>query len=304
VKSAALVKKQPLSALYIKTNHEDVRRHMVPFPGFAKLTVKDLTPGHVSDWQTWAAERGMSGRRINAITQTMRVAVRWAVTRGDLKTDVFAKINKAPDRPKEKGILTQAEMSALIHPKIGEPRDRAAALLGALCGLRRGEIRGLLWGDIDTENGMLKIEHNWQDLEGMKGPKAGSKGIVPMIDTVTNALQSVRLSHRNPASDAFVFESLDCPGKPLSVKWVEGAVGRCLDAIGIDRDERKKRNITTHSLRHCFVTNGRLLGFSDFEIATLARHNGHGNAMTERYSHGGQAMNMESARQRIEAIAV
>ena len=79
VKAAALVKQRPLSALYIKTNHEDVRRHLSPFPGFSKVTVKELTPGHIHDWQTWAAERGMSGRRIGLLVgMSKNNAYKWA----------------------------------------------------------------------------------------------------------------------------------------------------------------------------------------------------------------------------------
>jgi integrase len=119
-----------------------------------------------------------------------------------------------------------------------------------------------------------------------------------------NALEAVRSIHRDPAPDAFVFESLDCPGKPLSVKWVVDALGRCLAAIGIDAETQRERNITVHSMRHAFVTNGRIMGFSDFEIAILARHHGTGNAMTERYSHGAQVIDLGKARAKMEAAAV
>jgi integrase len=285
--------------MYIANNHDDVRRHLAPFPRFKKLVLNDLTPGHLSDWQLGAAERGVSGRRINAIMQAMRVAVRWAIDRGELDTDPFAKIGKAPERPKEKGVLTPSEERRLVTLATSDPREKAAVLLGAMCGMRRGEVRGLQWGDIDTENGEIHIVHNWQDLEGVKGCKAGSARTVPLPEPVRNALEAVREFHRDPAPDAFVFDSTEKPGQPHCPEFFVNALRHCLETIGITADDQQKRNITLHSLRHSFVTLGRLAGLNDFEIQALAGHKS--TAMMNRYSHGGQVVDMNSARQRLEA---
>jgi hypothetical protein len=45
----------------------------------------------------------------------MSVAVRHAVSRGELEKDPFRNIRRAPDTRKEKGVLTPAEVAALIH---------------------------------------------------------------------------------------------------------------------------------------------------------------------------------------------
>ncbi len=59
VKECRVVKKKPLSAYYVKMNHEDVKRHIEPFPKFKNLTIKNLSSGHIKDWITWAAEKGI-----------------------------------------------------------------------------------------------------------------------------------------------------------------------------------------------------------------------------------------------------
>jgi hypothetical protein len=43
VRECALVKKKPLSAAYVNLHHEDVRRHLEPFPGFQGITLYTLT---------------------------------------------------------------------------------------------------------------------------------------------------------------------------------------------------------------------------------------------------------------------
>ncbi|MDR2786042.1 MAG: hypothetical protein LBB83_09030 [Treponema sp.] len=67
VRDCALVKKKPLAAAYISLHHEDVRRHIEPFPGFRGVTLKTLTAGHIRGWTRWMAERGIRGGRINEL---------------------------------------------------------------------------------------------------------------------------------------------------------------------------------------------------------------------------------------------
>jgi integrase len=179
----------------------------------------------------WAAERGLAGGRINKVMQAMSVAVRHAVFRGELEKDPFRNIRGAPETRKEKGILTPAEVSRLIHAPATDPRGRLAVLLGALCGLRLGEVRGLLWGDIGED--LIAVRHNYIDEDGLKAPKCGSSGDVPMPESVRAALEEVRSIFRNPAPDALVMESLKCPGKPFSKTHFEKTLARELEAIGI-----------------------------------------------------------------------
>jgi integrase len=186
--------------------------------------------------------------------------------------------------------------------------------------LRLGEVRGLLWGDID--NGVITVCHNFIDEDGLKAPKHGSTGVVPITVSVKAALEEVRRVSLNSAPNHYVMESLKCPGKPYGKLYFEEALERELEAIGIPGkwrpaphpgkklpaeekkppesyvNEQKRRNLTVHSLRHTFVTLGRLAGISDLEIQALARHKS--GAMMERYSHAGQVLDLAALREKIE----
>jgi integrase len=78
-------------------------------------------------------------------------------------------MGKAVEAPREKGILTPDEVTRLISAPIADPRHRLVVLLGCLCGVRMGEVRGLQWGDI--KDGLIHIRHNWINGEGIKAPK-------------------------------------------------------------------------------------------------------------------------------------
>lgn len=295
-REVALVRKKPLSTRYIQLNHEDVKRHIEPFPGFQGVTLRTLTAGIIRDWMTWAVERGLSGRRINTVLQSMRVAVRYVVSREELKRDPFRKIQDATETPKEKGILSLAEVSRFIPAPVTDPRSRLVVLLRLLCRMRRGEVRGLQWGDIQDR--LITICHNLQDEEGVKAPKWGSARMVPVPGCIDTILEAVRKTALNPPKpDHFVLKGLDA-GKPLGNYFFRYSLDRELRTIGIGAEEQKNRNITFHSLRHTFVTLGRLAGISDLKIQALAGHKG--GVMMDHYSHAGQVLDFASVRDKLE----
>jgi integrase len=178
-----------LSAAYVKANRHDIETHVKAYQGFHRLSLGALTAGMVEDWKLWAIEtHGLSGRRVNAIISAMRVPIRYAVRRQELPADPFSSVDKARERLRERGVLTKAEVEALTHAPMKNGRDRLAVLLAALCGMRRGEVRGLCWEDIG--DGIIRIQHNWINHEGDKSPKRGSRRIVPVPQAVAESSTS------------------------------------------------------------------------------------------------------------------
>jgi integrase len=227
------------------------------------------------------------------------VAVHYALGRGEIDRDPFLQITPAAEDHEEKGILTKEEAAKLAGYSAGHADDHAAVLLGLLCGMRLGEVRGLHWSDIDRKAGVIHIRHNWQDLEGIKDPKCGSRRTVPLTDGVRKALESIKTGGEKPKN--FVLPS-ESPGKPRCCGYFRLALIRQLEGIGITEEDKNERNISFHSLRHTYITLGRMAGISDMEIQALAGHRGAG--MMHRYSHAAQAMDFDDARKKLhEGIA-
>jgi integrase len=300
VRERALVLKKPLSAYYIKMNHADVKRHLVPFAAFSHLTLEQLKPSHIRDWMIWAAEKGLGPHRINAIVSSMRVAVRYAVSREDLNRDPFLHIKEATESPKEKGVLIPGEILKLINLKGAEPRAYLGVLLGVFCGLRRGEARGLRWDDVDSVNRVLHIQHNYLDDEGNKIPKRGSIRMVPIPSVVYKALQAIRDISPFTEPDDFVLFCVETRKRPIDGGFLRYHLSNILVSVSISKEIQKSRNLTFHGLRHTFVTLGRMAGISDLEIQTLAGHKSH--EMMDHYSHAGQVIDYASARDKLEKV--
>jgi integrase len=282
VRECALIKKRPLSAYYIRMNHEDVSRHIESYPAFQEITLQRLTPAKMRDWLLWMAGKGLSGHRVNHVLLAIRVAVRYAVDREEVERDPLRGVKEVTENPREKGILTPSEVYRLINAPIADPKARLVVLLGVLCGMRRGEIRGLQWGDI--EDGLIRIRHNWIDGEGMKVPKCKggtireNSRIVPLPGPVSAVLETVKGTSRNPAPDRFVIEGVKNPDGPISNNFFRYSLENELEAIGIPGpwrgkeqtpdgyvDEQRHRNLTLHGLRHTYITLGRLAGREKIE---------------------------------------
>jgi integrase len=301
-------------------NHDDVLQHISSFPDFQGVRLGEINRRLLKKWLIWMAAKRvahkkkdgtliegnlLSGRRINSILQGMRVAVRWAVDNEELAGDPFRKLDEATEEEREKGILTQTELNKLIVAPVDDPVFRLSVLLAARCGMRRGEVRGLKWGDINFKDDLIIIQHNYVNEDGLKSAKIKGGTLVknilpvPLPSDVKIVLELVRHYSNNTADTDFIIQSRIHEREVVSREYFRSALRRELQGIGIDETAQKKRNITFHSLRHTFVTLGRMSGLNDFEIQTLARHKSKG--VMERYSHGKQAIDFVEARKKLEA---
>lgn len=292
---------KPLSGGYVKIARESVQKYIAPYNALATIPVQNVTTAMIRDWMLWASEQGLSGKRINTVFESMRAAIRWAYEREDLDSNPCARGKKAHHVVKERGILTPKEVTNVIQLEADDPFRTVAVMLGCLCGMRLGEVRGLQWGDIDFEKGIIDIRHNYTVYDGLKEPKAGSFRKVPIVDSLSEALQSVKknYAHWYDASD-FVFARVGNRMEPRDSHYFERSLSITLRAIGIPTAEQKERNIVFHSLRHCFVTLGRMSGLSDLVIMNLAGHKT--PEMMARYSHAGQVIDFADAKMKLEAM--
>jgi len=236
-------------------------------------------------------------RRANTVLQAVRVAIRWAFDNEKIPIDPFHKLGEITDTPREKGVLTLAERQKLNVLDITNSRRRLVMYLGSYCGFRRGEMRGLKWGDI--ENSIIDIKHNYVDKEGDKDPKWHSFRKVPITPALEELLKTVYEQAKNKSPDSYVFESPKRPGRPLSNNFFRDTMKIELSALGIKEEQQKEKFLTCHSLRHTFVTLSQISGLSDAEVMALAGQKR--EATLRKYSHVPQVLDYNEARKKILA---
>ncbi len=289
------------------------------------IKLKDLTPFHLNSFYKNLAEDGISkrkvtlpdGRKVNGklapktihehhivISKILNTAVKWMVL--DKNVALQADSPKVPYR--EINYLDEKETRRMIFLLNSEPiQYRTMILLLLYTGMRRGELCGLEWKDIDFDTGKLRIVRSSQYLgKGQmftKEPKtkAGIREITLSRNTL-RILQDYRLwQNRERLKLGEAWEDTDrlftqWNGKPIHPDTVTGWFAKFIQRNGFP-------HVTLHSLRH---TNATLLIAEGTDVCTVSKRLGHANTATTLniYTHALRSKDEEAARKLDEVLAV
>jgi integrase len=149
--------------------------------------------------------------------------------------------------------LTREETATLLEAAHGKtPRIYALLLCAVRTGLRRSELIGLQWGDVEVENRYLMVRH--AIVRGHEGlPKSGRIRRVAMSPQLCAALIQLRQIREGKAIAKGQTLRMDEPVflSPMGFRWDEHNLDklwrRALKASGI-------RNIRLHDLRHTLAS--------------------------------------------------
>ncbi len=102
------------------------------------------------------AEGTLSPRTHNHILGVLSAACAWGVERRWLKTNVATYLRRARSRKVERQVLTAEEQTRLLEAAT-PPLARFVLTLALYTGLRRGELCGLQWEDLDVARCQLRV---------------------------------------------------------------------------------------------------------------------------------------------------
>jgi integrase len=277
---------------------EDSRKivHRIFGQAFKGLHVLDLTPAKLES-AVLKASKSYGPRTVNQALQAVKVPYAWFCRQHRL-TNPLISIRKLAEHTKERGTISAAELAAIIDIQDESPRIKVSVLLGGLCGLRLGEVRGLQWEDVDTKLMLIHICHNAPtNSDTVKEPKWGSTRSVPMPQAVADELKLVKAMTNT--SPSFVVFNEAANDRPIEEVTIIRGFQRLLRKVGVSDQQRKDRNISFHSLRHTYVSLTRAAGVPDFAVMRLAGHRS--GAMTETYSHVDNVVDFSAARAAIDS---
>ena len=144
---------------YRETCERNLRLHLAPL---RDVPLRALTPAVVREWHATAL-RGKGGRvSIQQAYRFLRAVMSTAVRDGAIVKNPCQIAGAGTDRAKERPVASPAEVVALVEAIT--PRYRAAVLLAAWCGLRRGEALGLRREDVDLAAGVVTVRRNRVEL--------------------------------------------------------------------------------------------------------------------------------------------
>lgn len=145
-------------------------------------------------------------------------------------------------------------------------------------GIRRQELLGLNWEDIDFGEKTIRVR---------KG-KDKKQRIIPIKEPLLSNLWKY-LQSRLPLSNNAIF--ISCYGNRLSVTALQQMVRRYMKILGFD-----KKGYTIHTLRHTYASHLALNGASLLTIQKLLGHDDLNS--TQRYAH----INTDHLRTEVEKL--
>jgi len=131
--------------------------HKRVVPAVGNVRLGKLTPLHVQSLYTHLLEAGLSPTTVhllhNIFHRSLKQAVRWGLLTRNVTESVDV---PQPMNPAGK-TWNADQVAAVLH---AAEKDTLAALwrLALLCGLRRGELLGLQWRDVDLDRATLAIQ--------------------------------------------------------------------------------------------------------------------------------------------------
>jgi Site-specific recombinase XerD len=186
---------------------------------------------------------------------------------------------------------------------------RVAMNVFVYVGLRRGELAGLQWGDIDFENVTMRIRHSVINNRSKTGSRSllkdtktdASHGVLPIPYPAFNLLEQWKKEQTKNfgimRSDAFVFPSLPDVYEPIRPDSITQWLDRFCNRFGTEYGFHK---ISPHDLRHTTASLLHAAGCSVKEIQMIMRHSDASTTM--KYYTGVSEKQLKSASSRLTSL--
>ncbi|WP_371655528.1 MULTISPECIES: tyrosine-type recombinase/integrase [unclassified Streptomyces] len=242
--------------------------------------------------QTFMNERLAAGMSVRSV-QILREILRSALTRAheeELVSRNVARFVKLKQRERDDiQPWTVEEAKRFLEAARADPLYPMFVLL-VLYGLRRGEVLGLRWQDVDFEGSVLRIRQQVQRVGGalQQGPvktKAGRRDL-PLLNLACEVLKT-----REHSRDRLAFTTRT--GQPIEPRNFVRSFQRICERYEI-------RRITVHQVRHTTATLLKDLGVPARDAQLILGHSD--ISITQQiYQHDNMAGRRE-ALGRVEAV--
>jgi len=278
------------------------------------IPVRDLTDQDIRDWEARVRQKpGRSGPTLSTrslrhvaalLRQVLKAAVEWGETDANPALKVpLPSLRREPEkikawRPDEvRRYCTEMASSSAANAGFW----LLVTILALTTGLRRGELAGLMWSDIDLEGRTLTIRRTRLDPGTETGPPktAGSGRTIDLSDHAVACLRDLRSLQEADrsilgtawADTGFVLVLAD--GQPPNPDSITRRFRRDCERLGLMYP-------TIHGLRHTFATTA----LENNAVHVVSRILGHSDVSTtlSTYAHvlpGDTAQAMENVSDRL-----
>ena len=269
---------------HITPNIGDLPLEKLTTMDLQKLYRKLLNKGRVDRVEAKQQPKGLSAKTVRNINQVISSAMDFAVAQKIIPENPCKAVVLPKVEHKEMQTIPAEQLQAFLQ----ETKTTGVYemyYIEQATGLRRGELLGLKWTDIDWENGIIKVRRQIARVDGqiVEAPLKTKNS----YRTVTISQQAIEVlkQQKEKNNDEYVFPSPN--GGPISPDSVNTMLKRVLERAGIPK-------VRFHDLRHTFATIALQNGV---DIKTVSGMLGHFSAgfTLDTYAHVTTAAQKEAA---------
>ena len=269
---------------HIKPNIGSIPLEKLTTMDLQKLYRTLLTKGRVERIEAENQPSGLSAKTVRNINQVISSALDLAVAQKIIPINPTDACELPKVEHREMQTIPEEQLQAfLAEAKATGVYEMYYIELAT--GLRRGELLGLKWQDIDWKNGIIKVRRQIARVDGqiVEAPLKTKNS----YRTVTISPQAIEVlkQQRAKTHDQYVFPSPN--GGPISPDSVNNMLKRVLARAGIPK-------VRFHDLRHTFATIALQNGV---DIKTVSGMLGHFSAgfTLDTYAHVTTSAQKEAA---------
>ena len=270
---------------HIRPNIGDIPLEKLTSLDLQKFYKKLLTTGRVDRVEAKGQPKGLSAKTVRNIHQILSSALKLAQGQRLILTNPAEGCALPRVEHQEMKTLTTVQLASFFR----EARESGVFELYYLelaTGLRRGELLGLKWEDIDLERGDLRVRRQISRINGevVEAPLKTKNAYrtLPLAEDTVSVLKEQR---RKVGNSPWVFPSPN--GGPISPDSVLHMLHRVLKRAGLPK-------VRFHDLRHTFATLALQNGV---DVKTVSGMLGHFSAgfTLDTYAHITSAAQRQAA---------
>ena len=234
--------------------------HIIPFIGNYRL--RDITPMQIQ--AIMARLSGKSNSLQSKVLTNLRSIFNVAQENGLIaKSPVSSMLKPTGNKTPEKETLTVQESQMLLD-RVKNPRAKTFLLIALHTGMRRGEIIGLQWEDIDFKAKTIHVRHN---------------AVLSESETTVNDFLKTEAGRRDLPLSEELEKWLTAQKKHTHSKYVLAMQNHkpltkssYRSSWRLIERELPETHLTAHILRHTYITRLFEAGLDIKEIQYLAGH--------------------------------
>ncbi|MGH3726500.1 MAG: tyrosine-type recombinase/integrase [Mycobacterium sp.] len=263
----------------------------------ADISMALLTSGDVEEWIIASRQNGVAPSSLRTDYTVLRAILDTAVRDGAVAKNVAAQVAR-PSVPRHEALhLTPTQVSELLE-KVSTSRHATPITLAAATGMRRGEVLGLRWRDVNLTAGSVTVSGTMTGSgtklrRELSAKTDASHRTLPLGDDLINLLRQRQVEQdkdRRLARNLWEEVGIDYVfttefGKPVDPRNMLRTLQNAAEALGLPE------GTSLHTLRHSAATTllaggthlklvSAILGHSD--TSTTANTYGHAPDAAQR----------------------